>query len=136
GTSEGNRATTDRAGHRTPAPQRRRSFLYEYPGGHGGAFFHGPAEGVTVSRQSDCGGGPSGDHRARRTDWACSIANGTAAVPKPTVRTPRGENTRSNTLSQEDISSGKMLRRGFVFSKTCELYALPLSHPFWESCRA
>ena len=36
----------------------------------------------------------------------------------------------SSKLSQEEVSSGKMLRRGFVFSKTCELYALPLSPLF------
>ena len=52
------------------------------------AFFHGTAEGVTVSGKSDCGGGPSGDHRARRANRTCSIANGTAEA-KPTVRVSR-----------------------------------------------
>lgn len=31
---------------------------------------------------SDCGGGQSGDHRTRRTDRACSIANGTSDYRK------------------------------------------------------
>ena len=47
-----------------------------------------------------------------------------AAVRKPTVRVLRGERTRRGPLSREDLFSGKMLRRGYVFSKTSELYAL------------
>jgi hypothetical protein len=47
-----------------------------------------------------------------------------ALKPKPTVRAPWCENLKSNPLSREKVSSGKMLRRGYVFSKTSELYAL------------
>lgn len=57
-----------------------------------------------------------------------------AAKPKPTVRAPQGENARRTELSREYASSGKILVRGFVFSKTCELCSFPSSHHFRESC--
>ena len=59
-----------------------------------------------------------------------------SAKPKPTVRALWRENMRSSQLSRQEVSSGKMLRRGDVFSKTSELYALSSSPPFRKSCRA
>src|SRR5262249_46615521 len=63
-------------------PGRGRRFLSQYPRGHGGTLFYGPAEGVTVSSKQNCGGGQPGDHRACRAERACSIATGTSTPQK------------------------------------------------------
>jgi site-specific DNA recombinase len=54
------------------------AFCTSVRGAMEGPFVYHTAESATVSRRPDGGGGQSGDHRARHTDRACSIANGTS----------------------------------------------------------
>src|SRR5262249_36815099 len=45
-------------------------------------------EGIAVGGRSHRGGGIEGGHSARRADWGCSIANGTAWAKNPKLWQP------------------------------------------------
>ena len=69
--------------------------------------------------------------------WCLGLPGLAAATkPKPTVRAPRWDNTRSNKLSQEKASSGKSLMQDHVFSTRCTFCSLPPRRSFRESGRA